>query len=229
MGSTTAAPAPAASALPPLRTAISRPLDPFERLRELLRERGVRSSPRAGHVLARQGEAQGRLFLLEAGSVELSCVVESGRECVLDLVLPGECLGGFGLEAPFSAIAREGCQVVGCGSAEIHAALGREPGLAAVLVEIANGRALRLAERLRDTLVLDSTERVIAELCDLADRRSTSTPEGRRVDLFITQEDLARMTGYTRETVNRTLNRLLAQRRLIRRGRRYVIPYRVGR
>jgi DNA-binding GntR family transcriptional regulator len=39
------------------------------------------------------------------------------------------------------------------------------------------------------------------------------------------EEDLARMTGCTRETVNRTLNRLSVERRLLRRGRRYVVPY----
>jgi CRP-like cAMP-binding protein len=103
--------------------------------------------------------------------------------------------------------------------------LTRDPRVASAAVEISNQRALRFAERLRDALVLDAAERVIAALSDLADRRSTRTPEGRRVDLFITQEDLARMTGCTRETVNRTLNRLSVERRLLRRGRRYVVPY----
>ena len=222
MGSTTAAPAPAASELPPLRPrAISRPTDASSQLREVLVTRGVRTRPRAGQTLLRQGEPDKRLFLLEAGAVELSCVVESGRECLLDIVLPPDVFVGSTLSSPFSAIAREDCQVVS--SAELVA---RDPRVAAAAVEISNQRALRFAERLRDALVLGAAERVMAVLADLADRRSTRTPEGRRVDLFITQEDLARMTGCTRETVNRTLNRLSVERRLLRRGRRYVVPYR---
>jgi CRP/FNR family transcriptional regulator len=221
MGSTTAAPAPAASELPPLRPrAISRPTDALSVVREALDARGVRTRPRAGQALLRQGEPDARLFLLEAGAVDLSCVVESGRACLLDIVLPPEIFGGSTLATPFSAIAREDSRVVS--SADL---LTRDPRVASAAVEISNQRALRIAERLRDALVLDAAERVIAALSDLADRRSTRTPEGRRVDLFITQEDLARMTGCTRETVNRTLNRLSVERRLLRRGRRYVVPY----
>jgi CRP-like cAMP-binding protein len=220
MGSTTAAPAPAASDLPPLRPrATSRPTDAASLLREGLEVRGGRTRPRAGQTLLRQGEPDARFFLLEAGAVELSCVVESGRACLLDIVLPPEIFGGSTWATPFSAIAREDCQVVSA------AELAPDPRVMSAAVEISNQRALRFAERLRDALVLDAAERVIAVLSDLADRRSTRTPEGRRVDLSITQEDLARMTGCTRETVNRTLNRLSVERRLLRRGRRYVVPY----
>jgi CRP/FNR family cyclic AMP-dependent transcriptional regulator len=221
MGSTTAAPAPAASELPPLRPrAISRPTDASSLLREALDTRGVRTRPRAGQALLRQGEPDARLFLLEAGTVELSCVVESGRACLLDIVLPPEIFGGSTLATPFSAIAREDLRVVS--STELRT---QDPRVASAAMEISNQRALRFAERLRDALVLDAAERIVAVLSDMADRRSTRTPEGRRVDVFITQEDLARMTGCTRETVNRTLNRLSVERRLLRRGRRYVVPY----
>jgi len=176
-------------------------------------------------VLLRQDEPQRRLFLLESGVVELSCVAESGRECVVDLVLPGDVFGGLVGETPFGAVAREECRIVGAGLAELQGA--RDPRVAMAVAEIAQLRALRLAERLRDALVLDAAERVMAVLSDLADRRSTRTPEGRRVDVSITQEDLGRMTGCTRETVNRTLGPLLAERRLLRRVRRFVVPYSV--
>ena len=196
-------------------------MDASALLREVLVARGVRTRPRAGQALLRQGEPEGRLFLLEAGAIELSCVVESGSACVLDVVLPSELFGGWSTHAaPFSAIAREDCQALS--SVEL---MGPDPRIASAAVEISGHHALRFAERLRDALVLDVAERMIAILSDLADRRSTRTPEGRRVDLSITQEDLARMTGCTRETVNRTLNRLSVERRLLRRGRRYVVPY----
>src|SRR5204862_1423960 len=140
----------------------------------------VRTTARAGQVLLRQGESHGRLFLVEAGSVELSCVLESGHECVLDLVLPGEVFGGSARPAPFSAIAREGCRLF---SADASAARRDQ----ALMLE--DRRALRLAERLRDALVLDAEERVMAALCDLADRRSTRIPDGRRVDASTPHQD----------------------------------------
>jgi CRP-like cAMP-binding protein len=169
------------------------------------------------------------MFVLEAGIVELSCVVESGRDCVLDLVLPGEVFGGFGFTAPSAAVAREECQVVAAGSAEVTAMIARDRGVATAAAEICAERAVRLAERLRDALVLDAADRVMAVVLDLADRRSTTTPEGRRIEVCVTQEDLARMTGCTRETVNRTLGPLLAERRLLRRGRRFLVAYTVRR
>ena len=225
MSPTTAARAPVASVLPPLRPATSRPLDTFARLREALGPRAVRTRPRAGQALLRQGEPSGRLFLLESGVVELSCVVESGRECVLDLCVAGEVFGDWsGAVLPFAAVASEGCVLMSAGRADLEIAIRRDLVLAGLLGAVANARALRLAGRLRDSLALDAGERVLATILDLADRRSTSTPEGRRVDVSITQEDLARMTGCTRETVNRTLVRLLREGRLLRRRRRYVVP-----
>jgi CRP-like cAMP-binding protein len=176
-------------------------------------------------VLLHHGEPAGRLFLLESGVVELACVAESGEECVLDLVLPSEFFGGSDRAAPYSAVAREDCQVLS--SAESLVSATRDRALAAALAEIANDRAMRLAERLRDALLLDATERLLAVVSDLADRRSTRTPEGRRVDVSLTQGDLGRMIGCTRETVNRTLGPLLVDRRLLRRGRRFVVPYSV--
>jgi CRP/FNR family transcriptional regulator, cyclic AMP receptor protein len=169
------------------------------------------------------------MFVLEAGVVELTCVVESGRECVLDLVLPGEIFGGFRSTTPFAAIAREESEIVVAGSAELAVTIARDREVATAAAEICAERGIRLAERLRDALVLDAADRVMAVLLDLADRRCTRTPEGRRVDISVTQEDLARMTGCTRETVNRTLGPLLAERRLLRRGRRFVVPYPVRR
>src|SRR4051812_33413124 len=110
MGSTTAAPTPVASELPPLRPhAISRPTDAPSALRDVMAIHGVRTQRRAGQALFRQGEPEQRLFLVESGAVELSCVAESGAQCLLDIVLPPEIFGGGGSDAgPFSAIARGG-------------------------------------------------------------------------------------------------------------------------
>ena len=47
---------------------------------------------------------------------------------------------------------------------------------------------------------------------------------GVRLALPITQEDLGRMIGASRETVNRTLATLMARNLIRTEGRRYVIP-----
>jgi CRP-like cAMP-binding protein len=58
----------------------------------------------------------------------------------------------------------------------------------------------------------------------LAGRHGVRDGRGVRLALPITQEDLGRMIGASRETVNRTLASLSARKLIRTEGRRYVIP-----
>jgi CRP-like cAMP-binding protein len=70
-----------------------------------------------------------------------------------------------------------------------------------------------LAEQLRRTTATlhgviggDSRQRIAVRLCDLADRQGRRTSNGAtRLAIRLTQEDLGRMTGSSRETANKVL------------------------
>jgi CRP-like cAMP-binding protein len=56
-----------------------------------------------------------------------------------------------------------------------------------------------------DLATQDSVGRVAKRLVELAVDHGTPVPEGTRIDLSLTQDDLASWTGATRETVSRAL------------------------
>src|SRR5439155_4631157 len=85
-------------------------------------------------------------------------------------------------------------------------------------------RLHRPAASLEEALAHDVSTRVSNRLRDLAAAHGVIDRDGVRLGLPLTQEELARMVGASRETVNRVLA-ALAHRGLIRfEGRTYVIP-----
>jgi CRP/FNR family transcriptional regulator/CRP/FNR family cyclic AMP-dependent transcriptional regulator len=76
-----------------------------------------------------------------------------------------------------------------------------------------------LAERLRQTdamveslLFLDVHGRVAKKLLELAETHGVATPEGVRIEMRLTQSDLAALVGASRESVNKVMSYLLAKR-----------------
>jgi CRP-like cAMP-binding protein len=232
MGRTIAVIAPASSALPPLRRTEPAALpgaDASHRvLRGALRDRLVHTEVRAGQVLSRQGERDACICLVEAGRVDLVAVSEAGRGCILDVVCAGGLFGEWALlggrAAPFGAVAVERTALLTAPIQEVEELLRRDARVAGALLDVSCRRSERFAEFLRDASLLDAADRIVARLSDLGERYGVPERDGVRIELSLTQEDLARMAGCTRETVNRAMASLIAERRVRLRGRRYVLP-----
>jgi CRP/FNR family cyclic AMP-dependent transcriptional regulator len=237
MGRTTAATAPASGALPPLRPTEPDPLPEsgasYRVLREALRDRLVPTEVSPGRVLSHQGERDACICLVESGRVDLVAVSEAGRGCVLDVVCDGGVVGEWALfgagPAPFGATAASESALLMAPISEVEAALRRDARIAGALLHIACRRSERFARFLRDASLLDAAERIVARLSDLGARYGVAEPEGVRIELSLTQEDLARMAGCSRETVNRAMASLLAERRVRLRQRRYLLPHPLSR
>jgi CRP/FNR family cyclic AMP-dependent transcriptional regulator len=232
MGRTIAAIASASSALPPLRRTepapLPEPVASHRVLREALRDQLVHTEVPAGQVLSRQGEGDACICLVEDGRVDLVAVSEAGRDCVLDIVCTGGLFGEWALlgggAAPFGAIAVERSVLLTAPIREVEALLRRDARVAAALLDVACRRSERFAEFLRDASLLDAADRIVARLSDLGARYGAPEREGVRIELSLTQEDLGRMAGCTRETVNRAMVSLLTERRVRLRGRRFLVP-----
>jgi len=92
------------------------------------------------------------------------------------------------------------------------------------LLRLTASRLHRTASALEEALAHDVPTRLSRRLCELASRHGVPGGGGVLLPLPLTQEDLGRMVGASRETVNRSLAGL-AVRGLVRtEGRRYVIP-----
>jgi CRP-like cAMP-binding protein len=105
-------------------------------------------------------------------------------------------------------VALEPVEVLVLSSQAFVAFLERTPSVALVLVRLLN-RRLRDATRERlEFGALDTVGRVCSRLVELADRFGAAGDDGVRVEVAITQEELAAWTASSREAVIRALRTL---------------------
>lgn len=180
-----------------------------------------------GEVVTRQGDPVASLFLVTAGAVRLSAVTVRGREVVVGLLGPGDVFGEVGLlggPSPVEARAIGAAEVVALPLETLRDLVSRHPATAEELLRLIAHRLHRTSGALRDALAGDVRTRVSRRLHDLAREHGAAEADGVRLTLPLTQEELGRMVGATRETVNRTLGSLAAHGLVRTDGRVVVIP-----
>lgn len=189
---------------------------------------GVRCRVGRGRAITRQGEPVTCLYVVREGTVRLSALSREGREVVVACLGAGGLFGEVALlgggPSPLEARALEDTTLLALPVDRLRSALASDPRVAAELLGAIAARLRRSTEALRDALLLDAGTRLSRRLCELARDHGAPESGGVLVRLPFTQEDLARMVGASRETVNKGLA-ALSSRGLVRTmGRRYVIP-----
>jgi CRP/FNR family transcriptional regulator, cyclic AMP receptor protein len=167
-----------------------------------------------GAVITRQGAAVSSLFLVTSGAVRLSAVTVSGREIVVGLLCPGDL---FGEAALLGGLSQVRAQAVGPTTVlampidSLRSMLECHPATAEQLLRLIASRLHRTSAALEDALTADVPGRVAGRLRELAEHHGERGPAGIRLRVPLTQEELARMVGASRESVNRTVGALSAR------------------
>ena len=190
-----------------------------------LRTHGMTRAFARGQALFTEGDLGERVFMIERGWVTLRTHGPDGEEMILALRGPGEVVGEMSAfdGAPRTATA------VAVGEVEAIVAPGRTiSGVLERDVEAANDFAHILARRLRESdrqrleyTVLDTLARVARRLLDLAERFGKETADGIKVELPLSQEELASWCGASRESTVKAL-RTLREVGAVTTGRRVV-------
>ncbi len=180
-------------------------------LRVLLAESCQRSFA-AGEILYYQGESGATCHIVLQGRVRIFVVAEDGRELAVRILGPGEIVGEMALfeDLPRSANveALEPTQTVELDEATLNRCLHRSPGLAMGLLRALSSRLRSTTEDAEGLVSLPVPERLLRQLRRLAVWSGQPVPGGIRIVPPMTQQELAALTGATRESVNRALNRL---------------------
>jgi CRP/FNR family transcriptional regulator, cyclic AMP receptor protein len=189
-------------------------------------EGGVTRRIPHGVVIVRQGQAVTCLFLVTAGAVRLSSVTASGREVVVGLLCRGDLFGESALLGHPSQVHAQAVGptiVLALPISSLRAILERNPETAEQLLRLIAARLHRTSAALEDALSADVPTRVVGRLRDLATRHGVPGPTGVRLRIPLTQDELARMVGASREAVNRTVGTLTSRGLLRTEGRTVVI------
>jgi CRP/FNR family cyclic AMP-dependent transcriptional regulator len=175
----------------------------------------------AGELLYSPHQPVETLFILKKGRVRIFRVSPDGRALTTALVTPGTVFGEMMLvgQQMHDNFAEALDDVVVCimSRADVHRFLLSDPRISARISEILGRRVAELERRLTDTVFKSVPERIAGTLCLLAAEQQ-KRPLGRGVQITLTHEQLAALTGTSRETTTKVLGEY-ADRGLLRLGR----------
>jgi CRP/FNR family cyclic AMP-dependent transcriptional regulator len=183
-----------------------------------------------GSVLVPEGRRPDTVLVVVSGALMLAVTGNDGRRAVVGLLGPGDIYGEQGIwRARSSRIAPEiraasPSTVITLSPHELHRAMSRDPSIAVWLIQALSRMGQDLQARLAETLGLGARDRSLEILRALAERWGHHSPNGRVLDLTLSQEALASMAGVSRECMNRALRELRADGLVLKSGRRYVLP-----
>jgi CRP-like cAMP-binding protein len=180
-----------------------------------------------GDVVVRQGDPIECLFLVTLGVVRLSAVTSEGREVVVAVLGRGDLFGEsclLGQPSPVEARTVGSTDVVTLPLAHVREILRHHPSTAEELLRLVASRLHRTSNALEEALAGTLPVRVSNRLRDLATTHGVPTPDGVRIGFPLTQDELARMVGASREAVSRTMGGLVARGLVRTAGRTLLIP-----
>ncbi|MGH2376170.1 MAG: Crp/Fnr family transcriptional regulator [bacterium] len=186
-----------------------------------------RRAYRKGTMIFHKDQAGDALYIIESGHVRIFLPAEGGDELTIDLLASGDVFGDMALldgrPRSASADALEDTVTYTLGRDEFQHYLAETPRLASALIELLSVRQRDLLEYTETLAFLDVHARIAKVLLDLANRYGTKVAEGIEIQMDLTQAELARMVGATRERVNRALASFRVQGVLELRGKKIVI------
>jgi CRP-like cAMP-binding protein len=164
-------------------------------------------------LLFRQGQPVNNLILLESGSVKLTQLSPGGDEVLLWMTGSGEPVNvnadATSCSHTCSARAMEHCKVLVWEYQRLQALLNQYPQIRKNITRILAGRLQELEERFREVATERVARRLALTLLRLLKQVGKPSKEGIQVSL--TREELAQMTGTTLFTISRVLSKWAEQ------------------
>ncbi len=157
-----------------------------------------------------EGQPATAFFILATGRVKIAQVSQDGDEVILRLIGPGQMFGGFGalIGGPYPATAQalEPSRALVWEAGEVEALMQRLPVVARNLVRELAGRLRELEVRYRELATERVAQRLAHTLLRLGERSGRNVAGGLLLDVRLSREELAQLTGTTLFTVSRLLS-----------------------
>lgn len=165
-----------------------------------------------GETICLKGEPGDTLYVILDGEVKIVLAGSDGQESILVVLGEGDVFGEMAL---FDAKPRSADAVAVSDSTtlvlhrDVFEQFVREhPEVAFPIFRTLTSRIRRTTHRLEDAMFLDLPTRVAKKLLQLASKHGVQTARGLRIDIALSQQELAEMVGATRPRVNEQLRAL---------------------
>jgi CRP/FNR family cyclic AMP-dependent transcriptional regulator len=164
---------------------------------------------RAGEVIFHREDPGQVLYVIKEGKVKICLISPDGQEISLVVFGKGEYFGELalldGLPRSADAIALERVECYTLQRSDFHKAIMKNPKIAIKVLEVLCKRLRSTDQQVEDLIFLDVYGRVAKKLVDLAETHGVPVADGTRIDVRLTQQELASMVGASRESVNKVI------------------------
>jgi CRP-like cAMP-binding protein len=167
---------------------------------------------RKGALIFYQGDPGDSLYVIAEGTVKVFVTSAHGEEMVLATLRPPDALGEVALldlgERSASAEAIEPVVAIAFARSTLIELMREIPAIGDAVLRKAGALLRRLTGQAADLVFLDLEGRVAKLLVQMAERQGTAGDDAIVLDVGVTQADLARMVGGSRQSVNAILHNL---------------------
>lgn len=171
------------------------------------------------------GDPSDQIFMLKSGVVKIATIGPDNREAILAFLYPGDIFGELAVvdDMPRDHLAQAYEDAVLCAlSKDVMLRLIRESQeLGYQITKVMGLRLKTFKTRVEELLYKSATARVAHTLLDLARQHGVADAQGVVIPIRLSQGDLGKLVGLTRETVNVVLQEL-HRRGLVEAGRRSI-------
>ncbi len=178
-----------------------------------------RHTPTHTPVVYRNDPA-GALYVIMAGRVKVHTATRSGDEVILGILKAGDFFGEMSLldgqprAADVSTL--EPTELGLLDGDALRQAIQEQPGIAMTLLKILSERTREQNGKIEELMTLDVTGRVAGLLLRLAATQGQELPGGGvRIEVKLSQSDIANFVGATRERVSRVLTGFRTQKAIL--------------
>lgn len=165
----------------------------------------------SGQIIFHHGDPGGLLYIITKGKVKITHSTPDGQEAMLAIFGAGDFFGELALldDSPRSATveALQATETLTLHRDDFIRFIRNNPAFSLHVLHTLAQHIRRLNNQLSDIFFLDLPARLARQLLQLADQHGLKTGDGIRIELSLTQTDLAEMTGATRVSINKALGR----------------------
>lgn len=164
---------------------------------------------RSGEVIFHRDDPGQVMYVIKEGKVKICLISPDGQEISLIVFGKGDYFGEFalldGLPRSADAIALEKVECYTLQRSDFHSAIMKSPKIAIRVMEVLCERLRKTDQQVEDLIFLDVYGRVAKKLLELSDTHGLKVEDGIRIEVRLTQQELASMVGASRESVNKVL------------------------
>ena len=178
---------------------------------ELVMSLGVLRSVEEGGFFFMQEDPATHAYVLVAGRVKMVQIMPNGQQITLRIMTPGQTYGGIAMlnpqaGYPATAQAEENSTAMAWDSAQLRKLAEQDSSLSLNTMQLMHGYITELQERQKALVTQRVEQRIARILLKLAAQMGKKVDEGVLIDLKLTRQDVAEMSGTTLFTVSRTFN-----------------------